>query len=69
MKIPLTEEKLEKIFFCFSGNCIWIKNWKLSQSGTEYLPSAVNVLTITPKISKFKKEDIFHVIYPHSDQK
>ena len=61
-------EKLRKIFR-FYNNCLWIGNCKWSQSGTEYLSSAVNVLTNNPRISKFNNGDIFRVIFPLSNQK
>ena len=56
-------------FFCFYNNCIIIRNCKFPQSWKGYLSSAVNVLTNTPKISKFNKGDIFQLISAQSNQK
>ena len=46
---------------CFSDNCIWIRNYKFSHSGTGCFSSAVNVLTNTPMISNFNQGDIFQI--------
>ena len=43
----------------FPHNYFWIGSFKFSQSWTGYLPSAVNVLTNTPKISSVTRETFF----------
>ena len=69
MKIPKKEHKIEKNFFRFSDNCVWIENGKFSQSRTVYLSLAVNVLTNSPKMSNFYKENLFQIISAQSDEK
>ena len=47
-------------FFCFSDIAVWsswVKFWVLRQ---EYLSSAVNLLTVSPKISNLNKADFLH---------
>ena len=53
----------------FLQNCIWIGSCKLSQSSTGYLPSAVYVLTNTPKISRRTSGNIFQMNFPQNDGK
>ena len=53
----------------FSDNCIWIGSCKFSQPWTGYLPSAVNVLTDTPKISPHTRGDILQINFPGNDEK
>ena len=57
------------MFFYFSVSSIWIRSGRFSQSSTEYLPSPVNVLTLTPKISPNTMEDIFQINFPENDDK
>ena len=42
---------------------------KFSQSSTGYLPSAVNVLTNTTRISPITRGDIFQINFPQNDEK
>ena len=55
--------------FRFSYNCIWIGSCKFSQYWTRYLPSAVNVVRSTPKISFNTREDIFEINFPENYEK
>ena len=55
------EQRIDKMFFYFSDSCIWIGSDRFSQSWTEYLPSVVNVFTLTPKISPYTMGDIFQI--------
>ena len=57
-----------KVFY-FLDNCIWIISGKVSQYWREYLLSAANVLTKTPKISYINKGDILQTISPTADEK
>ena len=61
-------KKLRKKFY-FSDSCIWIVCCKFSQSWTKYLPSAVNVLTLTNQISPKSGGDIFQINSKEKDQK
>ena len=63
------KKKNKKKFFYFSDSCIWIKNCKFSQSWKKYLPSAVNLLTLTPKISPKTRGDIFQIYFNENDEK
>ena len=54
--------------FCFWGNSVWIGCIKLSLLRTEYLSSAVNVLTDSLKILHVTKRDLFQLIYLHIHQ-
>ena len=63
------EQKMEKKFFRFSDNYIWIRSSKVSQSRTGYLPSAVNLLTNTTKTSSNTRGDIFQINFPDNDGK
>ena len=58
----------EKLFR-FWDNSIWIGICKFSESWTGYLPSAVNVLTNTPKFSTETREDTFGINFPQNDEK
>ena len=69
MKIPKKEHKIEKKFFRFSDNCVWIENGKFSFYRTRDLESAVNVLTNTPKIPNFNNVYMFQIFYSQSDEK
>ena len=62
------EQKIEKIFR-FWRKIIWIGRFKFSQSWTEYLPSAVNVLATTPKIPPNTRGDTFRINFPENDEK
>ena len=53
----------------FLDNCIWIGTCKFSQPWTGYLPSTVNVLTNTPKISPNIRGDIFQINFAEKDKK
>ena len=61
--------KIIENFFYFLDSCIWIGSGKFSQSWTKYLPSAVNVLTLTPKISPNSRGAIFQINFPENDEK
>ena len=50
VQFPEMEEKNFLKKFAFKDICIWIRDDKFSQSGTGYLPLAVNVLRNNPKI-------------------
>ena len=54
------QENLSKNVW-FLGNVIWIKCDKFSLLRREYLPSAANVLTNSPKISGITKREIFQL--------
>ena len=43
--------------------------WQTSQSWTGYLPSAVNVLTNSPKLSPNFRGDVFQINFPENDEK
>ena len=58
----------EKLFH-FSNSCIWIGHAKFWQSRTKYFPSALNVLTLTPKISPITRGDIFRINLPENYEK
>ena len=51
------QQKVEKIFFCFIDNCIWIGIVKLSLLRTGYILSVGNVLTSSPEIFHGNKRD------------
>ena len=53
----------------FSDNFICIGSCKFSQSSTGYLPSAVNVLRNTPKISRNSRGDIFQISFYRNDER
>ena len=55
--------------FRFSDNCIRIGSCKLSKSRKEYLPSAVNLLINTDKISHNTREDTSGINFPENDEK
>ena len=57
----------KKIFFL--DNCVVIGCGKFSLSLKEYLPSAANVLTNSPKILDITKRDIFQLNISQSDEK
>ena len=63
------EYKIDKIFFIFENNCIWIRSCKFSQSWTGHLPSAVYVLTKTAKISPKNREDTFGINFAENHEK
>ena len=63
MQIPEIEQKNQKKFFVFLDNCIWIGSGKFSQFQRGYLPSAVTVLTDTPRIPHITKGDISKSIF------
>ena len=52
------KKKVENVF-CFWNNSIWIGCVKLSVLRREYLPSELNVLKNSLKISPFTKKDFF----------
>ena len=53
--------------FGFWDNCMWISCVKLSLLKTEYLSSAVNVLTNTYKVVYIAKRDFFQHNYVLND--
>ena len=55
--------------FCFWETCIWIGCVKLSLLRTEYLSSALNMLTNRLKVLNMSKKDFFQLNYLLSDQK
>ena len=61
-------ENLEKVF-CFFLKCIWIVCIKLSLLRREYILSAVNVLTKSPKTLHVPKSDFFQLNYFHIDKR
>ena len=50
-------EKNSEKYYCFWDNCIWIGCVKLSLLRTEYLPSALNVLTKSLQILNITSRD------------
>ena len=54
--------------FSFPDNFIWIGSIKLSLLGTEYLSSAVNVLTNSLKILHITKTDFLRINFLHHNQ-
>ena len=62
------EEKLRKKLY-FSDKCIWGGSCKLSQSWSEHLPSEVNVLTNTLKISPHTRGHIFLINFNENHEK
>ena len=54
--------------FCFLGHWIWISCGKFSLLQTEYLSSAISVLTNSPKTSHITKRDILQLNFPYSDK-
>ena len=55
--------KIEKKFFFFCDNCIWIAIIKLFLWRTRYISSPANVLTSSPKIFPVNKGDLFQLIF------
>ena len=55
--------KIEKKFFFFCDNCIWIAIIKLFLWRTRYISSPANVLTSSPKIFHVNKGDLFQLIF------
>ena len=53
----------------FPHNWFWTGSTKFSQSWTGYLPSAVNVLTNTPKISRNTRGDFSQINFHQNDEK
>ena len=62
------QRKIERKLFRFFDNCVQIGCVKLSLLGTEYLSSAVNVLTTTYKALRLTKTDFFRLNYLPNDQ-
>ena len=62
------DKKLEK-HFRFPDNYIWIGSGKFSQSWTKYLPSAINVLTVTPKNSPDTRGRILQINFNENGEK
>ena len=62
------QKKFEKYIFFFSDNCIRRCCYKLSLFRREYLLSAVNVLTNSPKILRITKGDFFQLNCLQIDQ-
>ena len=60
------KKKTEKVS-AFWDNCISICCYKLSVLRTEYLPSAANVLTKSPKILHITRRHCSHLKYLHID--
>ena len=60
--------KMEKIFFLFRDNGIWIGSVKLSLFRREYLSSAVNMLTNNLNILHSNKRNFFRLNYLQSYQ-
>ena len=70
-KLNLTLENAKKNWensFCFWDKCIWKCCNKLSLLRREYLSSAVNRLTNSPKILHITQTDFFNLNCFHSDQ-
>ena len=68
MYIPeMAQKNWEKVFYS-SDSCIWIVRGKFSQSWTKYLPSAVNVLTLTPEVSPKTRVDILKIKFNENDE-
>ena len=63
-----TAKKVWEKVFIFWYNWIWTCCYKLCLLRREYLFSAVNALTDSPKISHITKGDFFQVIFFHGDQ-
>ena len=62
------QKKIKKKHFFFLGNSIWIDYVKLTLFTKEYLSSAANVLTNSPKILHITKRDFFRLNSPNIDQ-
>ena len=62
------ERKIPEKVFCFWDNSILIGCVKLSLLKSEYLSSAVNVLTNSLKILHSTKRDFFELNSLHSDE-
>ena len=62
------QRKIERKLSHFCDNCVQIGCVKLSLLGTEYLSSAVNVLTTTYKALRLTKTEIFRLNYLPNDQ-
>ena len=58
------QKKSSEKVFCFLDKCMWIDPAKVPLLRREYLSSAVNVLTISPKILHITKRNsiVFTVI-------
>ena len=69
MYIPEMDQTTEKKVSYFSDSCISIGTGKFSKSWTKYLPSAVNVLILTPKISPNTRGDILQINFLENDEK
>ena len=54
--------------FRFLDNCIWKCCYRLSLLRREYLLSAVNGLTNSPKILHITQRDFFNLEFPETDQ-
>ena len=67
MWIHEIEQKVQKKFFCFLDNYIWIGSGKFSKFGREYLSWTAIVLRNPPKISHISKTDIFQTSFAKSD--
>ena len=67
LRFKNAEKNSEKVF-CFLDNYIWIGCTKLSILRREYLSSAANVLTNSPKILHITKRNFFQLNCLHSDQ-
>ena len=62
------QKKIGKMVFCFWDKCIWRCFNKFSLLRSDYLSSAVNVLTKSNKILHNTKRDFFKLNCLHSDQ-
>ena len=67
-KFTILQNESENIF-CFWDNCIWKYCCKLSLLTREYLISAVNGLTNSPKILHISQRDFHNLNCLHSDQR
>ena len=62
------QRKIEKKFFYFSDNCIWIGIIQMSLLWTGYFPSVAKMLISIPKIWRVNKRDFFQLNFLASDQ-
>ena len=62
------QEKIQKKYFSFLDNFIWIGCGKLSLLQRKYFPSGINVLTNGVKISDLSKADFFQLQFIQNDE-
>ena len=63
------EQKIEKMFFYFSEIYIWNVSGRFSQSWIKYLPSAVNVLILTYKLSPNTRRNVSQIDLNENNEK